>query len=195
MRTLMTKKLAGVLVAALTFAGCTNDLAKEGTADVFMRIVAIVDAADGAPRVLSDVGAGTPTFANVVVAARSKNPNNNTLNYIRAIQLERFEVRYYRSDGRSVEGVDVPYRFAGDVRSAIDIGDSSNNLSILLEVVRSAAKLEPPLLNLRNGGGAVVLTLQAEITLYGRTIGSNDIVKASASVPVEFQFTPTNQLP
>lgn len=194
MRTLMTKKLAGVVVAALTFAGCTNDLAKEGTADVFMRIVAIQDLS-GTPYVVSDVGAATPTFANVVVAARSKNPSNNTINYIRAIQLERFEVRYYRSDGRSIEGTDVPYRFAGDVRSAIDIGDSTNNLSILLEVVRPAAKLEPPLLNLRDGGGAAVLTIQAEITLYGRTLASNDIVKASGSVPVEFQFTPTNQLP
>lgn len=197
MRRLMTRKLAVVAVAgALAAAGCSNDLAKEGTADVFMRIVAIVDAVDGSvPYVVSNVGVASPTFANVIVAARSKNPANNSTIYTRAIQLERFEVRYYRSDGRNVEGVDVPFRFAGDLRTALDIGDSDKNLSVLIEVVRPAAKVEPPLLNLRNGGGAAVLTIQAEITLYGRTLASNDIVTASGSVPVEFQFTPTNQLP
>lgn len=197
MRRLMTRKLAGVAVAlALAAAGCSNDLAKEGTADVFMRIVAIVDTVDSTvPYIVSDVGVANGTFANVIVAARSKNPANNTTIYTRAIQLERFEVRYYRADGRGVEGVDVPYRFAGDLRTALDIGDSDKNLVVLLEVVRPAAKVEPPLLNLRNGGGASVLTIQAEITLYGRTLASNDIVTATGSVPVEFHFTPTNQLP
>lgn len=196
MRRLMTRKLAGAAVAvALATAGCTNDLAKEGTADVFVRIVAIVDPGSGAQVVASDVGVASPTFASVIVAARSKNPSNNTTIYTRALQFERFEVRYYRSDGRNVEGVDVPYRFAGDMSSAIDIGDSDKNVTMLLEVVRPAAKIEPPLLNLRNGGGAAVLTIQAEITIYGRTLASNDIVKATGSVPVEFTFTPTNQLP
>lgn len=194
MRRLMTSKLACVTVAAaLALVGCTNDLAKEGTADVFMRIVAIVGT-EG-PVVVSDVGQATPTLASVTLAARSKNPNSNDTNYMRAVQLERFEVRYYRADGRNVQGVDVPFAFAGDMRLAMDIGDSDKNITTLIEVVRPAAKLEPPLLNLRNGGAAVVLTIQAEITIYGRTLASNDILRASGSVPVEFRFNPTNQLP
>lgn len=197
MRRLMSSKLACVTIAAALAAavGCTNDLAKEGTADVFMRVVAIVNPDDGAPVVPSDVGQGTPTFASVTLAARSKNPTANETNYMRAVQIERFEVRYYRADGRNVQGVDVPYNFAGDIRMAMDIGDSDKNVTMLIEVVRPAAKLEPPLLNLRNGGSAVVLTIQAEITLYARTLASNDILKASGSVPVQFRFNPTNQLP
>ena len=46
-------------------------------------------------------------------------------------------MRYYRSDGRNVEGVDVPFRIAGNISAAIDIGeDSGKNLTLSVEVVR-----------------------------------------------------------
>ncbi len=198
MRRFVSKKLLAVTALLLAGMGCTNDLAKDGTGDVFMRVAVIQDpTTDISTLVLhSDVGTSTATLASVTLAARSKNPSNNTVNYIRAVQLERYEVRYVRTDGRNVEGVDVPYRFGNGLTAAIDIGEPENNVTFLIDVVRPGAKLEPPLLNLRNGGGSIVLNVNAEITFYGRVIGSNDVVSAKGTVRIDFSnFSGGNQLP
>ncbi len=177
---------SGLVALALASAGCTNDFAKNGTGDVALLMVAINGGAPFASDV-QNLDSGTRADnINVILAARSKNPNNNTTNYPRAILIERYEVRYYRSDGRNVEGVDVPVRIAGDISSAIDIGDSDKNLILSVEVVRLQAKFEPPLRNLIGGNAAIVLSVQAEITIYGRTIASNDVVKATGRMQIDF---------
>jgi hypothetical protein len=198
MRRFVSKKLLAVAALLATGIGCTNDLAKEGAGDVFMRVV-LIRIPDSQPSVVvipSDVGTSSATFAEVVMAARSKNPANNTVNYIRAVQLERYEVRYVRSDGRNVEGVDVPYHFSNGVTAVMDIGEPENNINFVIDIVRPGAKLEPPLLNLRNGGGAIVLNMTAEITFYGRILGSNDVITAQGFVRIDFSnFSGGNQLP
>ncbi len=178
--------LAGLVGLALTGAGCTNDLAKNGTGDVILLVAAINGGAPLTSDVQDTANGTVADFVPVVLAARSKNPTNNGVNYVRAIQIERYEVRYYRSDGRAVEGVDVPVRIAGDIAAAIDIGEPAQNLTLSVEVVRLQAKLEPPLRNLAGGGGALVLSVQAEITVYGRMIGSGDVVKASGRMQIDF---------
>lgn len=198
MRRFVSKKLVAVAALLAASIGCTNDLAKEGAGDVFMRVV-LIRIPQSSPSVVvipSDVGTSTATFAEVIMAARSKNPSNNTVNYLRAVQLERYEVRYIRSDGRNVEGVDVPYHFSNGVTAVMDIGEPENNINFVIDIVRPGAKLEPPLLNLRNGGGSIVLNVTAEITFYGRILGSNDVVTAQGFVRVDFSnFSGGNQLP
>ncbi len=184
----MRSRLVGGLVAltALAGASCTNDLAKDGTGDVFMRVTAINGGAPLSVDVQNLATATTAENVSVGLAARSKNPANNTTNYPRAILIERYEVRYYRSDGRNVEGVDVPVRVAGNISAAIDIGDSDKNITLSVEVVRLQAKFEPPLRNLVGGNAAIVLTIQAEITIYGRAIHSGDVVKAVGNLQLDF---------
>jgi hypothetical protein len=189
---LKTRKLAGALVAvALAAGGCTNDFAKTGTADVILLMVSINGGSPYDSDVTdfnADTGNGGPVrdLVDVVLAARSKNPSQNVTVYTRAIILERYEVRYFRTDGRNTEGVDVPYRFAGNITGALDIGDSDKNIVLPVEVVRLAAKLEPPLLNLTVGGGAIVMSVMAEVTVYGRSIASGDVVKAVGHVQINF---------
>jgi hypothetical protein len=103
-----------------------------------------------------------------------------------AVLVERYEVRYFRSDGRATEGVDVPYRISGNISTALDATtDSGGNVTVPIEVVRTQAKLEPPLLNLTNGGGEIVLTAFAEVTVFGHTI-AGQAVRASGRLQIDF---------
>lgn len=184
-RRVMNLRLAVVAGLALGLAGCTNEIAKEGNSDAFLRIVDV----NGGTSLESDVVTKDGVFrdlADVTLAARSKNPNFNEANYTRAFMIERYEIRYYRSDGRNVEGVDVPFRIAGNISTGIDIGDTDKNLTLSLEVVRLQAKLEPPLRNLIGGGGAIVLSCFAEITIYGRQVATGDVVTAQGTLQINF---------
>ena len=82
-----------------------------------------------------------------------------------AITVNRYHVDFVRSDGRNTQGVDVPYSFDGAVTGTVGAVDTS--LSFVL--VRAQAKLEAPLMALRNAGGAMVISTIARSRSTGRT--------------------------
>jgi hypothetical protein len=169
----------GLLVAA---SGCTPDYVTGSEAPVFLFINSINS---GAPldSDVQDEGTITEDEVTVEVANRQKNPNFTAVPQVAmAIDIDRYEVRYFRSDGRNTEGVDVPYRITGNIRTVVDVGD---NVSFPLEVVRRQAKLEPPLRNLVNGGGEIVITCFAEVTLHGRTT-AGQAVQATGRLQIDF---------
>ncbi|MFO7981807.1 MAG: hypothetical protein R6V00_13405 [Candidatus Aminicenantes bacterium] len=96
--------------------------------------------------------------------------------------LTRYVVTYSRTDGNNVEGVDVPYSFEGSLSTQIAVG-STQSLSII--IVREAAKLEPPLIDLRDGGGDVILTVNAKIDFYGHDMADRN-VKATGYITIYF---------
>ncbi|MBK5256108.1 MAG: hypothetical protein JJE39_08750, partial [Vicinamibacteria bacterium] len=136
---------------------------------------------------------GAVVADNVVLAigVRFKNPNITVVPSIpSAVTIERYEIKYRRSDGRGVEGQDVPFSISGNVTSAFDVKLSGTD-PLVIEAVRAQAKLEPPLRNLRstNGGtslgGAFIVTMFADITLHGRTI-SGQTVTATGTLQIDF---------
>lgn len=178
----------GVLVvaASLWMAGCTADFAKNGEGPLLLLITGI-----NSGKVLqSDVSLGggiCPDTVQVRVENKPKNPNVTTVDYRGDIVVERYEVRYSRSDGRATQGVDVPYSITGNVAAEVIFLEAT---TVPVQVVRDQAKLEPPLLQLRtsdvsNGGQAIIVTMFAEITLYGHTtIGQ--AVTAKGSMQIDF---------
>ncbi len=144
--------------------------AKNGDSPILLLITGI----NGGNPLDSDVVSGTPpaTFicpdlVAVRVENKLKNPNLTTIDFRGDIVIERYEVHYFRSDGRGVEGVDVPYAVSGNLASEVISGAAVN---VTIEVVRRQAKLEPPLLQLANpSGGSLIFTAVAEITLHART--------------------------
>ena len=148
----------------------------------------------------SDVSCLINDDASVTVSILRKNPNVLDTGPLEAIFLQRYEVRFTRSDGRDVEGVDVPFRFTGPLNARLDAPDSSSvtTESVPVNIVRHQAKLEPPLKNIigwfsqstEPGGapqvsGAGVLTTVAEITIHGTTLSGEGLV-ASARLQVTF---------
>lgn len=174
---------AALALLLLGLPGCAPDYVTGNAAQVNLIIAAINDGA----QLDSDVRNGRDsTFVcedevDVAVAVRNKNPNAPVPSVPNAVILKSYEVRYFRTDGRGTEGVDVPYRITGNLTLAVDVA-SSGTTSFPLEIVRRQAKVEPPLSSIFQ---ATVLTVMAEITLYGETV-AGDRVSASGRLQIDF---------
>jgi len=184
MWSLRVMKIAPVVaLGGLVLAGCVPDYFNEGNATRALLLTAV-----NAGNVLSSdlfisSGAVCPDIVPVRVENHSKNPNAPAAGFRDDIVIERYEIRYYRSDGRGTEGVDVPYRVSGNLAFEI-IGEAAANFN--LEVVRRQAKLEAPLLNLDGGGGGRIVTMFAEITLHSRTTTGVATNTATGRLQIDF---------
>ena len=94
-----------------------------------------------------------------------------------AVTITRYRVSYRRTDGRNVPGVDVPYAFEGAATVTID-GSGPSVLG--MELVRIQAKQEPPLRNLRGDGGALAISVIADVAFYGHDVVGHEISAAGA---------------
>jgi hypothetical protein len=171
---------AVVGTAALTFSGCGAAYVENSEAPVLLQIVAL----NGGAQLDSDVRNGEfSTFVcenevDVLVTVVDKNPNGPAAPSS-AVQLQTYEVRYTRSDGRGTEGVDVPYRVTGNLALTVAVGGDA---TFPLEVVRRQAKLDPPLSNITQ---TTILTVSAEVTLFGRTVSEKGVT-ATARMQIDF---------
>jgi hypothetical protein len=179
----MRAKGVVLVLGALAASGCVPDWAKQGDSPEVLLMTGIND---GSP-VTSDVRISTGTVCPDFVALRLENHQRNPLNtdtsFRADITVERYDVRYFRSDGRNTEGVDVPYRITGNVAQEITAGNSA---TLNLEIVRRQAKLEPPLRNLVGLGGAQVVTMFAEVTVHARSTVLQSTNSVSARVQIDF---------
>lgn len=107
------------------------------------------------------------------------NPTGPTTNNF--ITLNRYRVDFRRTDGRNTQGVDVPYAFEGAF--AMTVGDQQTQG--VFSLVRAQAKLEQPLVTLRNGGGAVVISTIADVTFFGKDQTGRDAT-VTGSISVNF---------
>ena len=82
---------------------------------------------------------------------------------VNAITITQYHVEYVRSDGRNVQGVDVPFAFDGAV--TVTVAGTRHRSPFTL--VRLQAKQEAPLKALAFGGGANTITTVARVTFYG----------------------------
>jgi hypothetical protein len=114
----MSMKLVGRAVlmaaAALATASCVPDWATDNETPFILEIARITGPG-GATPFLSDVSFPVANDeAQVAVNVFRKNNNANlATSPVEHVYLVRYEVRYFRSDGRDVEGVDVPFRITG----------------------------------------------------------------------------------
>jgi hypothetical protein len=180
------RAMALVTALGLALAGCgiSPDYVEQSEADVLL----LINTLNGGNVLQSDVREGTNSttvVADVVpvgIANRSKNPAVTSVQVARAIQLERYTVRYFRSDGRNTEGVDVPYAISGELRTVVDVG---GNITV---------NIDPPLTNLRGiaptalGGSSLIITCFAEVTIYGTTT-SGKAVADSGRMQIDFADT------
>lgn len=179
----MRAKAIVFVLGALAASGCVPDWAKQGDSPEVLLMTAI----DGGNPLTSDVristGSVCPDFATLRVENHPKNPRVTGTGFRGDIVIERYGVRYFRSDGRSTEGVDVPYAISGNVAQEIQEGAAA---TLSLEVVRRQAKLEPPLRNLIGLGGGQVVTMFAEVTIHARSTVNQTTNTATARLQIDF---------
>ena len=176
------KVIPVLILGGLVAAGCSPSYFQQGNSPRALLLTGINDG-----NVLqSDVRQGTnicPDSVPVRVENHAKNPNAPQAGFRDDIVIERYEVHYFRSDGRGVEGVDVPYSISGNL--AFEVQEAAG-VNVNVEVVRRQAKIEPPLSQLVNGGGAELLTLFAEVTLHARTTTGVTTNTASGRMQIDF---------
>lgn len=163
---------------ALVLGGCNADYVTGTKAPVLL----LIDSVNGGVPTLSDVRADNGGIFNcqTVVALRNQLKNPHAVpSAVEDVQIGTYEVRYRRSDGRAVEGVDVPYRITGQISAFVPAGGTA---SVTVDLVRHQAKIEPPLVNI---SGLAIVTMLADITIYGTTI-ARQTVSASATNEVTF---------
>ena len=169
----MKRALLGLFVLASVSCG---SMTREGTSSSYLVISAlqaasgadaeefggdlesdVVTVVDGRPSIFADPGRVT-----FVLALKDPGPPGSpiTPSPANAITIDRYRVRFIRSDGRNVEGVDVPYGFDGAFTATV-----FEETAASFTLVRAQSKGEAPLQALSSS--PVVLSTIAEVTFYG----------------------------
>jgi hypothetical protein len=200
----MSLKVVPLLALALAASGC-GEVARSGRSPVQVVIQSLVGASGAAPDelgnpVLSDIitnvtspapcSATSPcaTFFNdlgeVTMSLVLKDPGQPGLpaspSDLNQVTFTRYRVSYRRSDGRSQQGVDVPYAFDSAVTFTVP---AQGTVSVGFELVRNIAKREAPLLALRESGA--ILSTVADVSFYGADQAGNEIT-VTGSIAVNF---------
>jgi hypothetical protein len=131
------------------------------------------------PTIFNDLG--SVSFRLVL-----KNPGTpiapNAPTDLNEVTVTRYRVTYRRSDGRAVQGVDVPYSFDGAFTVTVP---ATGSATATFDLVRHQAKQEPPLRNMIGGGAAQFISTIAEVTFFGRDLAGNDVI-AVGTIGVNF---------
>jgi hypothetical protein len=184
--------------AAIVTAGCGEYLGDQGRAP--MQIV--VNALEGAA---GDSNAfGTTLASDVITMVRQNDPGSCTMwgdtgrvtlslinknqgesasspTPLNQVTITRYRVEYLRSDRPSaVQGVDVPFAFESGLTFTVATAGTTQGAFTL---VRNTAKLEAPLLALRNN--TVLIQTIARVTFWGRDQAGNEVV-ATGDIGVTF---------
>ncbi len=175
--------LAGLIVAVNLSCTGSNDTADSGKGDSYLSVISILDE-DGEKPIMSDVyhhedGAVYNDPIEVTAEVKMKNPDTQPGQY-NDIKLNSFRISYVRDDGNNEPGVDVPYPIEGDIGRTIEAGGEE---SFIIDGVRHQAKLEPPLIGLRNSTDIIYANLVLEI--YGEDLSGEDVY-VKDSVAIEF---------
>ncbi len=180
----VTAKVGAVVAAgALAMVGCTPDWASQSGSQVVLLMTSINDGSPLDSDIEISTGSVCPDIVPLRVENHFKNPSVTATGFRHDFTIERYEVHYFRSDGRSVAGVDVPFPITGNVSKEV-IEESAAVLN--LEVVRRQAKVEPPLKNLQTGGTAFIITMFAEITLHARTTTGEILNPVTGRMQIDF---------
>ncbi len=188
--------IMSLAIGALTAMGCVPDWAKRGDSTTVLLMTAINSGTPLSSDVRLSNGVVCPDFTSLRVENHGKNPSGPSTGFRGDMTIERYEVRYIRSDGRNVEGVDVPNRITGAL--AQEVQEESSTV-VNLELVRRQAKLEPPLSNLKAPAGASggsdalngapitsVVTMFAEVTIWARSTILQTTNSVSARIQIDF---------
>ena len=190
-----TMRAAALLLAAgtATFAGGCSETVRTGQASsylVIQRLEGQAGTASGSggqfSTVLrSDVLTKDSVFEDngrvtMNIAMRDvTNPTGPSANNL--ITLNRYRVDYRRTDGRSTPGEDVPYPVEGGMGATV----SDQTTAVVFTIVRAQAKLEKPLITLRNANGAIAISTIADVTFFGKDQTGRDVT-VTGSMSVNF---------
>jgi hypothetical protein len=186
-----TKGIAFAWLTSLSMlmAGCGD--VSQGPSSTLVRIEFLEGASGASPdkfggTLLSDVttivkkgAVDVPTIFNdvarVTMAMTLKDPGSsgvtNIPNDLNIVTFTHYRVVYRRTDGRNVQGVDVPFAFDSGLTFSVS---PAGTVQVGFEIVRHTAKEEAPLKALASSG-AIISTI-ADVTFYGTDQAGKNVI-------------------
>jgi hypothetical protein len=194
------KPITVMLLTALAIAAGGCGVADQGRSPVVVRIDEIAASSGAASQSFggylhSDVqtmvkvnNVDVPTRFNdtgrVTLSVVLRDPGApgvaNTPTELNTVTITHYRVVYRRTDGRNVQGVDVPWAFDSGMTVSIP---PSASVQQTFDLVRVSAKGEAPLTALIVNGQT--LDVIADVTFYGKDMHHNDVM-ATGSIGVTF---------
>jgi hypothetical protein len=175
----MKLKNLAFLIAVLALASC-NAVENDSTSGTMLQIVSLT-ASDGKLPVFSSVSVKINDNCLLEINALPLDPlmdGKNVTPYMDVL-VDQIDVEFRRTDGRNVEGTDVPYRFTQPMSFLVTINGSAK---IPFMLIRHMAKEEPPLLALTSN--PEVLQLVAVVTIHGKDLGGHRVAPVTGYVSV-----------
>jgi hypothetical protein len=186
-----------IIAGLVLLSAACGDMSRQGTSSAYLQITQL-DAASGAEPeafdgvlasdviTVTDPDTGATTIyednGRVSFTLALKDPgspgNPASPSVANAITINRYRVRYIRSDGRNTPGVDVPYGFDGAFTMTV-----STTSQATFSLVRAQAKGEAPLAAL--AGNRTIISTIAEVTFYGHDQTGREVI-VTGNIGVNF---------
>jgi hypothetical protein len=186
----MKLKIIGLIIVALAMAAC-NAVENDSTSGTMLEIVTLtgkdLEGNEGSTTVFSDVitnGSIINDNGIAEVKAALLNPTipDNAITSYMDVMVDQIDVEFRRTDGRNVEGVDVPYHFTQPVSMLVSFNET---VKIPFVLIRHVAKLEAPLIALREvPSREFILELVAVVTVHGKDLGGHRVAPVTGYVTV-----------
>ncbi len=187
-------KISGILIVTYFIISC-NPIADDTQSNSLLIVVSFTgtDIEDNEVNFLQsdvvqidpDTGLAfvTGDTASVTFTAKLVDPSPEVIaSHYNDIKVTHYSVQYFRSDGKNTQGIDVPYAFTGSLSTLVSI-DSSVQVAFI--IVREVAKLETPLIELRDGTEEGAITVTAKVDFYGHDM-TNNRVQATGYLTITF---------
>jgi hypothetical protein len=177
----------GAAVALLAAAGAMSSCSqaiRQGDGSSYLVITSLTGGDDNDATVESDVVSDEGGIAQdpgqATLTLQMKDLGGPGPSPVNSITITQYHVEYIRSDGRNVQGVDVPFAFSSGVTTTV-----SGAATVSFTLVRAQAKHEAPLRALAGHGGAQHINTVARVTFYGRDQTGRE-VSVTGNIEVSF---------
>jgi len=195
-----TKSITLALLTSLSMLTASCGVHDQGSSSSLVRIITLEASSGAKPDVFggtlnSDVvtfvkrdSVNVPTIFNdlgrVSMSLALKDPGASGVpsvpSALNAVTFTHYRVEYRRTDGRNVQGVDVPYGFDSGLTFTVP---PDGTIQVGFELVRHTAKEDGPLKALQVSG-QIVNTI-ADVTFYGKDQGGKS-VQIVGSIGINF---------
>jgi len=175
---------AATMLSLVLGATSCSQTVRTGDGSSYLVITSIVGGPNSSATVESDVvsdeGDILQDGAEATMTLQMKDITGAAPSAVNAITITQYHVEYIRSDGRNVQGVDVPFAF--DSGMTITVSPTGQGQQTF-DLVRVSAKREAPLLALVSN--FQTLDVIADVTFFGKDMHNNDVM-VTGSIGITF---------
>ncbi len=172
------------LAAVVLMSSSCSDAVRQGSGSSYLVITSLTGGEENGATVESDVvsdeGGIAQDSGQATFTLQMKDNDGPGPSPVNSITITQYHVEYIRSDGRNVQGVDVPYAFSSGVTATV-----AGSATVSFTLVRAQAKHEAPLRALGGHGGAQHINPVARVTFYGRDQAGRE-VSVTGNIEVSF---------